>query len=177
MMSTIAPTRARLSFVDWLRLQDYFMDFDLWMSDYPRREYRKIARSLRAEVRAAAGGVGMKQALKDLGTPRRLAAGYLAEIVGRRPRWLAGGIAAAFALWTPFVAMMLFTIGSMSTLQTKGGGSVTLAFLGAHVEHRFSDSAIGWGVTLGLVWWAWVLTFTVLVFLLASRAWRALPGV
>ena len=174
MMSTSAPTRDRLSIVDWLRLKYYFIDFNLWMSDYPQREYRRIAKALKAEVRAAAADVGMKKALEGLGTPRGLAAGYLAEIGSQRPRWNTGAIAAAFALVLPFVAWGVFVAGSISTLEAQGGGRAELHFLGAQVEAFVDDPGTGSGITMGAAWWAWVLPLTLLVFLVASRAWRAL---
>ena len=87
-----------------------------------------------------------------------------------------GGCVGGIAFMVPICALILYAVGSMDTLLKVGGGSAGLNFLGVRLTSHASDDAIGTSLTVGLAWWAWVLPLTVLTFLVASRAWRALPG-
>ena len=85
------------SIADRIRLELLVQRLDYHLSDLPGARRRQVHR-VRADTRAAAADVGLRQALANLGHPRVLAAGYLAAEVapcrgsaraptGRPPSW------------------------------------------------------------------------------------------
>jgi len=168
-MSTRRPTLRERA-----RIARYLLDFSVPMQDYPRAEYRQIRRELRASLLAATLDVGVDQAIADLGSPRSLAEGYLAELGRRLPRWTTGAIAAALVLGALAYLTLAFTLGSLATLQAVGGGEVDLAVLGvATTVHHDQDGSWASG-TLGWAGFALWGGLALLAFALGSRCWRAL---
>jgi len=156
------------------------IDSMLW--DLPRRGRRAIREELRVNLVAAAARQGARDAIHQLGDLRALAHEYLdAEYgsPGRRPRWVSGlywSVAFELALiTTSMVGFISFMDGAQAAGERATGtypwggwlgpfgmtGAVTLD------NGRFS------GFTFEVSLFFFVLPF--LVFLLASRAWRAIP--
>ena len=172
-MTTTTPT-TRLSTSDALRQDWYLLRFSWSMQDYPRKEYRRIKRELRAETRAAAAEVGMRRALRDLGHPRVLAETYIAEYGKRLPRYNTGIIAAGLAVALIVYLFMAYSFGVLDAIESMGGGSVTRYPFGSetvftHTAQEISVAAVGSP--------GWLLVYAgaaVVAFVLGSRLWRVL---
>lgn len=121
----MTSTQHRPSVADRWRRTWFRTRFSWAMQDYPRREYRRIARDLRQQIDEAATEVGMGQALADLGPPRALAEGYAAELDRPVPRWSAGAVAAGGVFLFLFYFFFAYAIGTLDTLRDLGGASVT----------------------------------------------------
>ncbi|MFS0698482.1 hypothetical protein AB6N24_00760 [Cellulomonas sp. 179-A 4D5 NHS] len=172
-MTTTAPARPGLR--DRLRRDWYRLRFELAMQDYPPKDYRRIARSLVAEIDAAAADTGMEQALRDLGSPRRLAAGYYAELDRERPRYWDGGIVLGLVLVGAWVCLLAYWGGAVDTLLAQGGGTVTLEYLGAPTTVTATDDELALGTSLTLQGALVVGGLAAVGFALGSRLWRLLP--
>lgn len=164
----------RLSTADALRWDWYLIRFSWGMQDYPRKEYRRIKRELRAETRAAAADVGMRQALRGLGHPRILAEGYIAEYGKRLPRYTTGAVAAGLAVGLILYLFVAYSLGALDAIESMGGGSVTRYPFGS--ETVFTSTAEEISVaSVGSPGWLLVYgTAAVVAFVLGSRLWRAL---
>lgn len=165
-----APPRTGVR--DRLALTAYLWRFGWAMQDYPRREYRQVRTALRAEIRAAAAEVGMRQALADLGHPVVLAEGYVAELGRRLPRWNTGAVAATLAVGALAYMVLAYAAGTLDTLDALGGGSLTRYPFGS--ETVFTATAEEISVESGVTWpWATLyLGVATTAFVLGSRLWR-----
>jgi len=172
-MTTTAPARPGLR--DRLRRDWYRLRFELAMQDYPPKDYRRIARSLTAEIDAAAADTGMPQALRDLGSPRRLAAGYHAELDRERPRYWDGGIVLGLVLLGAWVCLLAYWGGAGDTLLAQGGGTVTLDYLGAPTTITATEDELALATSLTLRGTLLVGGLAAAGFVLGSRLWRLLP--
>lgn len=152
----------------------YLTRFAWSMQDYPQRGYRTVRRDLRREIDLAAQDVGMAQALGDLGHPRVLAEGYLAELGHRRPRWASGAVAATFAAAMVLYLGMAYSFGTLDTLDALGGGTVTRFPFGAETVFHVSDDALYVETRPSVAGAVFVAGLATVTFLLASRSWRAL---
>lgn len=172
-MSQTTPT-TRLSAGDSLRWDWYLIRFSWCMQDYPGRQYRRIKRELRAETRAAATEVGMRQALRDLGHPRVLAEGYIAAYGKRLPRYTTGIVAAGLAVALIVYLFTAYSVGVLDAIESMGGGSVTRYPFGSetvftHTPQEISVASVGspgWLVVYGVT--------AVVTFVVGSRLWRVL---
>lgn len=160
---------------DRARREWYLARFGWAMQDYPQRRYRVIKADLRREVDVAAADVGMVQALADLGHPRVLAEGYIAELGHRVPRWASGAVAAALAAGMVLYLGMAYAFGTLDTLEALGGGTVTRFPFGAETVFEVSDDGLALETRPSLAGAAFVAGLATVAFLLASRSWRALP--
>ncbi|MGW6129384.1 hypothetical protein ACWFNE_05085 [Cellulomonas sp. NPDC055163] len=172
-MTVTAP--ARLGLRDRLRRDWYRLRFELAMQDYPPKEYRRIARSLVTDMDAAAADIGMERALGDLGSPRRLAAGYHAELGRERPRYWDGGLVLGLVLLGAWVCLLAYWGGAVDTLLAQGGGTVTLKHLGAPTTVTATDDELSLGTSLTLRGALLVGGLAAVGFALGSRLWRLLP--
>ncbi len=174
-MTTSATPRTRPGLRDRLRRDWYRLRFELAMQDYPPKDYRRIARSLVAEIDAAAADTSMEQALRDLGSPRRLAAGYYAELDRERPRYWDGGIVLGLVLVGAWVCLLAYWGGAVDTLLAQGGGTVTLEYLGAPTTITATEDELALGTSLSLQGVLVVGGLAAAGFALGSRLWRLLP--
>lgn len=168
--TTAAPSRA-----DRLRLGWYLQRLSWALEDYPRRERRAALRQVREDTTAAAGDVGMRTAIEELGHPRALAERYMAQLDRPLPRWTSGAVAAALAVGALLYLGMAYGLGTMHTLEALGGGTVTTRPLGAEVVFTALDDefSVEWTMTWpGLLV---VVAVGAVAFALASRVWRVLP--
>lgn len=169
----VAPARPRLTWRERNRLSWWLLRFDLAMQDYPGREARRIRRELRASVLDDAALTGLDAALDDLGSPRRLAAAYFAELEHERPRWTDGAVLGAvvgFAL--PLYAWLGWQMGALDAVDALGGGTVELRWFGAPVTLTRTDAALS--MTTSLTWGPVVLSVVLglVAFALGARVWR-----
>ncbi len=155
---------------DTVRREIYLLRFSWAAQDFPK--YARLKRELRTELNAVASEVGMRQAITDLGHPRVLADGYLAELGHTVPRWNTGAWWGSLAIVGLVALWLVFGLGSLNTLEQVGGGTATATFLGATTTYTFTDDTISSGshVTWQLMVF-FVLTFAV-PFVLGARFWR-----
>lgn len=160
---------------DRARREWYLARFAWAMQDYPQRRYREIKRDLRREIDLAAQDVGMTQALRDLGHPRVLAEGYIAELGHHRlPRWASGAVAAATVAAMVLYMGVAYAFGTIDTLDAFGGGTITRFPFGAETVFHSSDDGLYVETRPSLAGAAFVVGLATVTFFLASRSWRAL---
>lgn len=172
-MTTTHDSRTRLPLRERLRLDWWLLRFELSMQDYPAREARRIRRELRASVVDDARHVGLDAALRDLGSPRRLAASYFAELDRERPRWTDGAVLGSLVgILLPAYMWLSWQMGALDAVAATGGGTVELSWLGTPTILTHTDEAVSMETTLG---WGPVVLAVVLTgvfFALGSRIWR-----
>lgn len=173
MTTPTATRRTRLRLREQLRLDGWLLRFELAMQDYPAREARRIRRELRASVLDDASHVGLEAALRDLGSPRRLAAAYFAELDRERPRWTDGALLGGLlGILLPAYMWLSWQMGALDAVAATGGGTVELSWLGTPTILTHTDEAVSMQTTLG---WGPVVLAVVLTgvfFALGSRIWR-----
>jgi hypothetical protein len=174
MSNTLTP-------VDRLRIERVVWTVDLLVQDLPRRSRRAVRRELRDNLRAAAAEAGAAQAVRGLGSLRRLAADYLdAEYGegGRRPRWL-NGLAWAvvvevlvlgimFAGWSAFIDGIVAANPHAAGTYNWGGLGVWGLGETVTMAHGHVQSAV-------LTFSAAILLWYAAAFVLGARLWRLLP--
>jgi hypothetical protein len=170
-----------VSWIDRLRIERIVWMLDQRLYDLPRRSRIAKRREVRENLLAAAHDIGTTEALRHLGSGRRLAAEYLSAEFGDGPRhsWFA---AAIFAASTPLLLNWLLgeTSGAFGDGIAAADPSATGTFNWTGIQYVQNDatfhladghvtSVVGgaWGL---LCWTAWIVG-TVLV----GRLWRALP--
>jgi hypothetical protein len=160
------------SIADRIRVELLIQRLDYHLSDLPGPRRRQVRREIRANLAAAAADVGTRRAVANLGHPRVLAAGYLAAEGRPLPQFRKGAWWAAAALAGYVWAALIFATGFLDGAEAASGldRRLTSSFLGATVEANPGPS---FAVTFNAV----ALVLPAVVFLLASRAWRALPPV
>lgn len=171
-MSNPSTTTTLPSLRDRARRSWYLTRFSWHMQDYPGRAYRQVRADLRREIDAAAGAVGMPAALRDVGHPAVLAQGYLGELGTHRPRYTSGAVAAGLVVGAVLWFGAAYALGTLDTLETLGGGTLTRHPFGGEVVFTSTGAEISvlaeptWAGTAVLVGLA------ALAFALASRIWR-----
>ncbi|KGM10666.1 HAAS signaling domain-containing protein [Cellulomonas bogoriensis] len=168
------PTRDRL------RRTWYLLRLDLAMQGYPAAQRKEVHASLRAELEAAADEVGTPAALAQLGSPRRLAEEYYAQLDHPCPRILDGAVVALLVGLLILFSWFSYALGSIDTLTTLGGGRVELSFLAMPVvtESVVADGAptrlgLGWSFSLPAA--LLLLTVLLVTFAIGARLWRGVP--
>lgn len=159
---------------DLLARERYLVRFGWTMQDYPRKEYKRIRRELRAEVTAAAADVGMAAALAGLGHPMVLGERYIAELGRRLPRWTTGAWAAGVAVAVVFYLFAAYAFGTLDTLEALGGGAVTRYPFGSETTFTFTSQEISVQSGTSWQWAALYLGVAAVAFGTGSRLWRAL---
>lgn len=147
--------------------------FSWAVQDHPQS--RHLTRELRRELDTTAAEIGMARAVADLGGPRALADGHLAELDHPAPRWTAGavwgGIVLAFVLYT----QMAYAFGTLDTLAELAGSETLTAHrevLGTRITFEAGPDAL---MTTLRPSWGWILLHVVAFagpFLLGARVWR-----
>ncbi len=169
-----------VSWIDRLRVERFVWVLDQQMYDLPRASRIARRREVRDNLLAAARDVGTTEALRRLGSSRRLANEYLTAELGDGPRhsWLA---AACFAGLFPLI--LLGGLGEAASAYQDGITSVDphvtgtftwhgIDYLQTAVTFTFTDghaSRTGGAFT--------VLTYAILIIgtVLIGRLWRLLP--
>ncbi|UZN02200.1 hypothetical protein [Cellulomonas sp. S1-8] len=174
-MSTTSTTTARhpLAFRDRARLRRWLWRFTLAMQDHPAREGRRIRRDLRAALLDDAERIGVDAALREIGSPLRVAADHLEALGSAGPRWNDGAVLAAllgFAL--PLYMWAAWAMGAIDAVGAMGGGRVELTWLGVPMTAESSDEMFGLEFTLGWQPFAVSLVLGALGFALGARIWR-----
>ncbi|KJE25302.1 hypothetical protein FF36_00435 [Frankia torreyi] len=170
-----------LSTLDRLRIERAVWTMDTRLQDLPRRSRAARRRELRDNLHAAAADVGARQAVRQLGDLRVLAAGYLTAEYGelaRRPSWAA----AAFAIFAVEAVMMLvdyvarsaFDAGITATPEATG------TFRWAGVPYLTSDATFtyhhGTHTSVGGAWTPLVYVLMFVGAFVAGRMWRLLSA-
>ncbi|MDU9001823.1 hypothetical protein [Streptomyces mirabilis] len=170
-----------LTLTDRLRIERTVLLLDTHLSDLPRRSRLAKRREVRANLRDAAADVGTAEALRRLGEPRRLAAGYLAAEYGDvapRPSWTAALLCAAVTMGVAQALVEAATASYRSGLLAADPhlqGTVHwhgLSYLSGQVTFAFSD---GKSTTTGGAWTPWVYVAVLAAGVLGGRLWRLLP--
>jgi hypothetical protein len=174
----------RPSLVDRLRIERALWTLDTLLQDLPGRRRKAIRRELRADLWASAVETGGAEAIRQLGSLRRLAIEYLdAEYGGgKRPRWVTGlawGVGMEILFSTAIIAR---TTGFMDGLEAgrPGDGTYSVRPLGGWgpiFEVTYVDGGQFGGFLLDLApaLVPWFLVVSV-AFLVGARSWRALPA-
>ncbi|MGF7236829.1 MAG: hypothetical protein ACQSGP_17975 [Frankia sp.] len=167
---------------DRLRIERAVWTLDTYLADLPRRSRVAHRREVRANLRAAADDVGVTEALRRLGTPRRLAAGYLSAEYGEsllRPTWKTGaaGMLLAVILMTELVTagQTAFGDGIRATNPHTTGTFHWHGFtyLNTDTTYTFVD---GRYTTTGGAWTPLVYAGLAALLIVGGRLWRLLPA-
>lgn len=147
--------------------------YDMWLDlrGVPGRRRRGLRRELRANLGDAAERVGAREAVRALGSPRRMAA-EVSPADPHRPHWKiglwAGSAALILVLLAELFAALAWADGAAAAETGKPvSGSMTL-FPGSELTY---DSA-GGGVSLSLGFGWLCLAVGLLAFVIAARPWR-----
>ncbi|MCW2539408.1 MAG: hypothetical protein JWN95_1133 [Frankiales bacterium] len=168
--------------MDRLRIERAVWSFDARLQDLPRRSRIAKRRELRQNLRAAAGEVGARRAVRQLGSLRALAAEYLDAEYGElrcRPSWTAA------ALWIAAIEGVMMLLDQVSSTAFRAGVSTA----GAHpvgavhwrgIPYLISDKTITYAhdesTAIGGAWTVWVYVLMLGGALVAGRIWRLVPG-
>jgi hypothetical protein len=166
---------------DKLRIERTVWTLDTLLADMPGRARRSARRDLRVNLRAAASEVGTAQALRDLGSVRRIALDYLDAEYGEhrpRPRVLKGIF---WALLVEMVILSWFFVGQegfVSGLQAAGQPAGTFSWtmlqaLGIESEVTFDDTGIRGA---SMFFHPWFLAYIFAAFFVGGRLWRFIPA-
>lgn len=167
---------------DLLRIECTVWTLDTYLADLPRRSRVAHRREVRANLRAAADDVGTTEALRRLGAPRRLAAGYLAAEYGEwqpRPAWKTGAACMLLAviLMTVYVTAGQAAFGDgIHAADPHAAGTFHwhgFSYLTQDTTYTFVD---GKHTTVGGAWTPLVYAGLAAVFILTGRLWRLLPA-
>jgi hypothetical protein len=166
--------------IDRLRIERLVWSLDQQLYDLPRRSRIDTRREVRANLVAAAGDVGVTEALRRIGGSRQLAENYLTAELGEGPRhsWAA---AAYFAAGVPLLVLELLAEAASAYQQgiTAGNPNVTgtyswsgISYLQTTVTFTFDHgegSQVG-GALTPLTYVLWILGT-----IACGRLWRLLP--
>ncbi|BBH16182.1 hypothetical protein Back2_04690 [Nocardioides baekrokdamisoli] len=172
---------ATLPLLDRLRIERLVWSLDQQLYDLPRATRISTRREVRTNLTEAAQEVGASQAIRNVGSSRQLAEGYLTARFGDGPRhsWIA---AVVFLMTATLVATSLFTeialayARGVSNAAPHMTGTLTydgLRYFQNHVTYTFTDgheTHVGGGFSVAT--WLLLLFGTILV----GRLWRAIPA-
>ena len=169
-----------MTWLDRLRIERFVWTLDQQIYDLPRASRIAKRREVRDNLRAAARDVGTKEALRRLGSSRRLANEYLEAEFGDGPRhsWLAAGIVAGL--------LPLLTLGFMGEATSAYQEAITAIdphatgtftwqgfdYLQTSVTYTFTN---GHATHTGGAWTPLTYAIWLLATILAGRLWRLLP--
>jgi len=161
-------------FRDRARVRRWMWRFTLAMQDYhPSREARRIRRDLRAALLDDAARIGVDDALREIGSPWRVAADHLDALDGAGPRWNDGAVVAALlGFGLPLYMWAAWAVGAVDAVGAMGGGRAELSWLGVPMTAENSDAMFGIQFTLGWQPFAVSLALGALGFALGARIWR-----
>ena len=163
--------------LDRVRIEWVVWSLDQRLYDLPRRSRIEKRREVRANLITAAHDVGARTALRQLGTPDRLAREYLSAEFGDAPRhsWVAAGLFVApmplLLNWILLEAGFAFRDGVLArdphatgTFVWKGVPAIQSA-----VTYTFAD---GKGSSVGGAWTPLLWLLFVLSPVCVGRLWR-----
>jgi hypothetical protein len=170
-----------LGWSDKLRIERTVWTLDALLADLPRRARRSARCDVRANLRAAAANVGAIQALRDLGSVRRIALDYLDAEYGEhrpRPRVFKG------VFWAILIELVIlswavvgheaFTAGLRAAGQPPGTYSWSaMRALGIVTEVSFDDTGFA---SFSLNIYLWFLAYILAAFVIGGRLWRLIPA-
>lgn len=170
----------RLTWIDRLRIERVVWMLDQRLYDLPRRARIAKRRELRDDLRVAAADVGARDAIRNLGDHRQLAADYLAAELGDGPRasWVAAGVYAAtvplLLNWFLTAAIDAFADGVKAADPAASGRFAFggIAFLQDEVTVTIhgGDTTFQGGAYTPLLW-----VLLVGSAILVGKLWRAVP--
>jgi hypothetical protein len=169
-----------VSWLDRLRIERIVWALDQRLYDLPRRSRIAKRREVRQNLHTAAGDIGIREALANLGDARRLAAEYRLAEYGdaARPAWMT---AAVFLLTSQLIltsflteAVTAFAAG-IKAADAHATGTFTwsgIRYLQTSVTYTVRD---GHASSVGGAWSpvAWAIWFSATV--LVGRLWRLWP--
>lgn len=159
---------------DRLRRERYLLSLVLWLDDdYPSAQRRALVAQLRGELDTAAADTSMREAISSLGPARRLATEYSELLDAGRPRWGLGAAAAAAWLMLCLTVTAVFASALWQVAPALGAEGATARLLWGEltVVHTLEETSVAWRSGA-----PWTLIATLVVFVLAARAWRAVPA-
>ncbi len=167
------------TWLDRLRIERAVWSLDQRLYDLPTRSRVEKCREVRANLITAAQDVGTAAALRQLGSSRDLAAGYLSAEFGDgpRPRWIA---AATFLLtgqlfFTEFLHEAAAAFGAgITAANPHATGTFTwggLGYVQSAVTYTFTD---GKGDFLGGAWTPFAYGLWLVGTVLVGRLWHAI---
>jgi hypothetical protein len=166
-----------LTWMSRLRIERVVWTLDQRLYDLPRQSRIAMRREVRENLRTAAADVGTTQAIRNLGTGRRLAQEYRAAEFGDgpRPHWYA---AAVF-----FFTAQLFLTSFLAQAATAFGDGVKAAhphatgtyvwngigYVQSSVTYTFVD---GQNTQTGGAWTPFAWALWIIAAVLVGRMWR-----
>jgi hypothetical protein len=155
----------------YLARVDWHLD---WLAPGPER--KRIVKSLREDIAAESAHHDVGAALAGLGDPERLALGYAGD-ARQGPRWSHGLAWSGIALFAYGVVFVAYVLGMLAVVEAAGLGQARSRFLLIEVTAYADQSGFGVGLS-GVAGLLIPLIAGAVVFLLASRTWRAFrrPG-
>ncbi len=174
---------SNLTRIERLRIEWTVWAFDYLLINMPHRLRVAKRREMRADLLAAAADVGIPEALRQLGSLRRLAADYLDAQYGERgprPSFWRG------ATWMALLLPIMFAIEDLGKWSFLDGVRAIphatgvfhyagLKFLGLDFTYTFADGrnvASGWSQSVTAV----ELAYMFAAFLIGARTWRLLAS-
>jgi hypothetical protein len=159
---------------DRWRISTALVRYEFWLElrNVNRRRRRDLIEELRANLHDATAQVGSRQAVKALGSLRRMS-GETVETARTRPRWSTGFVAAAAIFIALFLIELMAAFAWMSGAEASGVARVQGAlpfFPGS--QATWNGNASGFSMDLELGW----LTFATaaLTFIVVGRPWVGL---
>jgi hypothetical protein len=170
-----------MTWIDRLRVERFVWALDQRIYDLPRASRIARRREVRNNLLDAARDVGTAEALRRLGSSRRLAMEYLTAEFGDRPRpsWIPASV---FAGLLPLILLSLFGEAAsayrhgITAADPHATGTFTwqgISFLQTAVTYTFTD---GHSSQTGGAFTAFTYLLWVIGTVLAGRLWRMLPG-
>jgi len=182
MTTSVSPQFAhRLTLADRWRRERFLQSLSLRLPNISPEDWRTLSRTLRDDLSDAAAHAGMTQAICDLGPVSQLADEYGKALdLSSRPHW-ATGVCVAGIVWA-VATILLFTYATGLYDGAQDGGitaNISRNFLGVTVFANVGEpTPAGHAVTFGMIITpsAWIVpAFLLVLFVVASRAWRMIP--
>ncbi|MCK2037071.1 hypothetical protein KZC51_13115 [Microbacterium sp. SSW1-49] len=163
--------RAR-TWLERLRIESFLVRVDWHLEGaLPGAERRVAVDSLRAEL--LSDHRKLSSALRDLGSPRALAAQY-ADDDTLRPLWSIGIITAGTALLIYWALFLSFVGGMLAAVESTASARAQAYFLFVQVEAFWTPDSVGIGWTSQWAWLGVPAFIVTIAFLIGARVWRAL---
>ena len=169
-----SPT-AHLKLTDRLSRECYVFKVDFLAQDVPSGYRKERRRELRSDLTAAAGDLGMRQAVRDLGQ-LELVCQDRSRAEGRKLPHVWTGVITFTVILYAWAGMMMATTYALLEASTQLGGARVVT---AHASWLGTTVVVTKGPHhLSAQWQGSVLTLAILVVvpLLAARTWRYRPA-
>ncbi|GAB1641275.1 hypothetical protein [Krasilnikovia sp. MM14-A1259] len=166
-----------VNWLDRLRIERRVWGLDQHLYDLPRAQRIATRRDVRANLREAAADVGTTEALRRVGSSRRLAEQYLAAEFGDRPRhsWM-GAFYAAFLVPLTLDFFLAEADNAFQSGVTSADPHATgtylwsgVSLLQSEVTYSFSN---GTASTHGGAWTPFTYVAWAVITISAGRLWR-----